>query len=64
MKTGWQLVADAEMARSRRRLNEHYLARLRERIAAPSTELPLLFKPTLGQEELRVLSERLEKDVT
>jgi anion-transporting ArsA/GET3 family ATPase len=55
------LAAHGETARSRRRLNERYLAELAGTVAAPRTELPLLFAPKLGPTELGRLSALLDQ---
>jgi anion-transporting ArsA/GET3 family ATPase len=55
------LAAHGETARARRRLNERYLAELARAIAAPRTELPLLFAPRLGPAELGRLSALLDQ---
>jgi anion-transporting ArsA/GET3 family ATPase len=54
------LVAGARTARSRRQVNDRYLTRLTQQIAAPQIRLPLLFTPTLGPKELATLQDELE----
>jgi anion-transporting ArsA/GET3 family ATPase len=54
------LADHGELARSRRALNEHYLAQLSATVRAPLTELPLIFTPRLGPEHIEALSKRLE----
>lgn len=54
------VTAHAELAAQRRRLNERYLGRLSDTVAAPQSELPLLFAPSLGPDEIDALSERVE----
>lgn len=53
------LIARARMARSRRQLNERYLARLAAELPLPTAQLPRLFVPSLGPKEMADLSRRL-----
>ena len=55
------LARHADLARSRRALNERYLEQLRQTVRAPLTELPLLFVPRLGPEHVQQLSQTLER---
>jgi anion-transporting ArsA/GET3 family ATPase len=55
-----QLARHADLARSRRALNERYLEQLKQTVRAPLTELPLLFVPTLGPDHMQQLSKILE----
>jgi anion-transporting ArsA/GET3 family ATPase len=55
------LAAHGEMARSRRQLNERYLAQLTEQVKASQIHLPLLFTPQLGPEHIDQLSRIVEK---
>jgi anion-transporting ArsA/GET3 family ATPase len=57
------LTAHADLARSRRALNERYLDQLRRTVRAPLAELPLLFVPRLGPDHVQQLSATLEKAV-
>ncbi len=54
------LTAHGEMARSRRLLNERYLAQLTAQVPVPQIHLPLLFTPQLGPEHIEHLSRLLE----
>ena len=54
------LVSHAELAHSRRQLNERYIAQLAETVPTARTLLPLLFAPALGLTEIETLSELLE----
>jgi anion-transporting ArsA/GET3 family ATPase len=54
------VTAHAELAARRRKLNERYLARLADTIRAPQSQLPLLFSPSLGPEQIEELSQRIE----
>jgi len=53
------LVTHAALARSRRELNDQYLAELRRTIDAPTAELPYLFVPSLGPDDIDLLAGRL-----
>jgi len=55
------LVQHADLARSRRLLNERYLEQLRRTVRAPLAELPLLFVPRLLPAHVQQLSQMLEK---
>jgi anion-transporting ArsA/GET3 family ATPase len=57
------LAAHADLARSRRALNERYLEQLRRTVRAPLAELPLLFVPRLGPDHVQQLSQTLEKAI-
>lgn len=54
------LVSSALTLRSRRQINETYLARLAETVQLPTTRLPYLFEPELDREALEKLAEVLE----
>lgn len=54
-----EVVPHASLSRDRRRLNERYLAELRQRAKAPLLELPMLFAQTLGAAHVRELGARL-----
>lgn len=57
-------VADhAALASSRRRLNERYIAQLAETIDAPQHQLPRLFVPSLGNDEIKTLSTLIEQQL-
>ncbi len=53
------LHAHASLGRSRRELNERYLALLADTVPARQTQLPLLFTPQLERAHIRQLSEHL-----
>jgi anion-transporting ArsA/GET3 family ATPase len=55
------LVLRARLSRDRRALNDFYLERLRRELALPMTELPILFRPTLGPAELEQLVRILDR---
>jgi anion-transporting ArsA/GET3 family ATPase len=55
------LVAHAQLARGRRRLNERYIAELEASLQVPHSQLPYLFAPTLGSAEIETLSRLLEE---
>lgn len=55
------LVAHAQLARGRRRLNERYIAELEASLKVPHSQLPYLFAPTLGLAEIETLSRLLEE---
>ncbi len=55
------LVAHSRLARSRRLLNEHYLAELARIMPIPTTQLPYIFSPTMGGQEIQTLSSMLEE---
>jgi anion-transporting ArsA/GET3 family ATPase len=57
------LVAIARTARSRRQLNERYLARLQAEVKAPQARLPMLFTPEVGPAEVDALSATLEQQL-
>ncbi len=57
------LVTSARTAQRRRALNERYLERLRTELPLPQVQLPFLFKPRFGPEELDELASRLEGQV-
>jgi len=59
-----EMAAHAALARGRRKLNERYIAQLAKEIAAPQTQLPRLFVPTLSPKDIRSLSEMIEKQLT
>jgi anion-transporting ArsA/GET3 family ATPase len=54
------LAAHGDLARSRRALNERYVAQLAETVRAPQVHLPLLFTPSIGPAEIDQLSRLLE----
>ena len=56
------LAAHGDLARSRRALNERYLAQLAASVAAPQLHLPRLFAPQLGPAEIDYLSRLLETE--
>ena len=53
------LCERAHVTRSRRRLNEQYLEKLRQSIPVPQLRLPRLFQPQFGAAELRTLEDVL-----
>ncbi len=55
------LAAHGELARSRRQLNERYLAQLTAQVQAPQIHLPLLFAPQLGPAHIEHLSQLIER---
>ncbi len=57
------IVARAQLSRDRRELNEIYLDRLRRELPLPLTELPMVFRPTLGPVELTYLVRLLEREL-
>lgn len=54
-----QLASHAELSRDRRELNERYLAELRRRATTKVSELPMLFAPTLGPAEVKLLGDKI-----
>jgi anion-transporting ArsA/GET3 family ATPase len=54
------LAQHGDLARSRRLLNERYLAQLSATVPAPQVHLPLLFTPTIGPTEIDYLSRIVE----
>jgi len=54
------LALHADLARSRRRLNERYVAQLAATVPAPQTHLPLLFTPAIRNAEIDYLSRLIE----
>ncbi len=54
------LALHGDFARSRRALNERYLALLAAALPAPQIHLPLLFTPQLGPEHITQLSQTIE----
>jgi anion-transporting ArsA/GET3 family ATPase len=54
------LVRQARAQRSRRQMNERYLARLETKVPVPQARLPLLFSETFGAAELATLGKLLE----
>ncbi len=58
------LALHGDLARSRRQLNERYLAMLKASVPAPHLYLPLIFAPRIGPTHIEVLSRALEADVT
>ncbi len=54
------VTAHAELAAMRRQLNERYLGRLTDSFSIPQSQLPLLFVPSLGPDEIETLSRKLE----
>ena len=52
------LTTHADLSRSRRRLHEKYLQELRKSVDIPQSELPYLFSPTIGPDELETLSHK------
>ncbi|HKA88556.1 MAG TPA: ArsA family ATPase [Haliangiales bacterium] len=57
------MVARARLSRDRRELNEIYLERLRRELPLPLTELPMIFRPSLGPTELAHLVKLLEREL-
>jgi anion-transporting ArsA/GET3 family ATPase len=57
------LAAHSDLARRRRRLNEHYIRQLEKMVPARQSQLPLLFVPTLGPSEIDQLSRLVEGQV-
>lgn len=57
------LALHGDLARSRRLLNERYIAQLAATVPAPQLYLPLLFAPRLGPAHIDALSRSLEADV-
>jgi len=55
------LAGHGHTAMRRRRLNERYIAELARHLALPRLELPLLFAPRLGPDEVDHLSRLIEK---
>lgn len=55
------LVAHGQLARGRRQLNERYIAELERTLQMPRTQLPNLFVPTIGPDEIEQLSRLLEE---
>ena len=53
------LCQRAHVTRSRRRLNEQYLEKLRQAIPAPQLQVPLLFRPQFGAGELSEIADVL-----
>ncbi|WP_428266715.1 ArsA-related P-loop ATPase, partial [Haliangium sp.] len=54
------LVSHSTLAHSRRHLNERYIAELERTLPVPNTQLPYLFVPSIGPDEIEVLSRTLE----
>ena len=54
------LAGHGRTAMRRRRLNERYIAELARHLALPRLELPLLFAPSLGPDEVDYLSRLIE----
>jgi anion-transporting ArsA/GET3 family ATPase len=57
------IIARARMARSRRELNERYLARLAAELPLPTARLPLLFVSQFGARELEEISRLLDGEI-
>jgi anion-transporting ArsA/GET3 family ATPase len=57
------VLTRARMARSRRELNERYLARLETELPLPTARLPLLFVPALGPAHIAELSAKLGAEI-
>jgi len=55
------LVGHAELLRARRALNQRYLAELAHTVAAPMVELPMVFAPALGPDDVTVLAATLAR---
>jgi anion-transporting ArsA/GET3 family ATPase len=55
------LALHGDLARSRRVLNDRYLAQLAATVPAPQIHLPLLFTPTIGPTEIESLSRIIEE---
>lgn len=58
------VASHAELVRSRRALNERYIAQLAGDIAAPQSQLPRLFVPSLSNRDIESLSRLIEKQLT
>jgi anion-transporting ArsA/GET3 family ATPase len=56
-------AAHSRLAAARRALNETYIAEARKAIAAPHSELPLLFVPSLGPTEIDTLSQIADREL-
>ncbi len=57
------ILVRARMARSRRALNERYLARLKEELPLPTAQLPLIFTPALGPTHVAEISRLLAAEL-
>jgi len=57
------LAAHGRLAVTRREHNEKYIEELRKAVFAPHSELPLLFEPALGPEQIQALSEIVEREL-
>jgi anion-transporting ArsA/GET3 family ATPase len=55
------LIAHSQLARGRRRLNERYIAELERSLSIPHSQLPYLFVPSIGPDEIQALSRMLEE---
>jgi anion-transporting ArsA/GET3 family ATPase len=55
------LIARGKMERSRRELNERYLARLADELPLPTAHVPMIFSATMGLEETQAVSRVLEQ---
>jgi anion-transporting ArsA/GET3 family ATPase len=53
------VITRARMARSRRELNERYLARLTAELPLPTAQLPLFFVPAVGPAQIAEMASRL-----
>ncbi len=58
------LVREARLQRSRRQLNERYLARLEAEVRLPQIRLPLLHTSSFGAEQVAYLSGEIEAQLT
>ena len=54
------LLVRARIAMRRREMNDRYLAKLASTLALPQAQLPYLFAPSFGAEQIEDLSQRLE----
>jgi len=57
------LTAHADLARQRRLLNERYIEQLHRTVPASRSELPILFVPRLGPDQIASLSALIEQQV-
>jgi anion-transporting ArsA/GET3 family ATPase len=57
------LVGHAELHRARRALNQRYLAELSHTVAAPMTELPMVFAPAIEPQHVQYLANVLAQRV-
>jgi anion-transporting ArsA/GET3 family ATPase len=55
------LIAHSQLAHGRRLLNERYIAELERSLSIAHSQLPFLFVPSIGPDEIRTLSRTLEE---